>query len=135
MPSQPELYERFRALHERPGGFIMPNPWDGASALLMKDAGFEALGTSSAAIALSLGRLDGRHAVKRDEHLANARLLFRVTGLPVNGDLEDGFGPEPSDVAETVRRRSPRVWPASASRTPRPIPSGRSTTSTRPWRG
>jgi 2-methylisocitrate lyase-like PEP mutase family enzyme len=102
MLSQAELYERFRALHERPGGFIMPNPWDGASALLMKDAGFEALGTSSAAIALSLGRMDGRHAVSRDEHLANARLLIRVTGLPVNGDLEDGFGPEPSDVEATV---------------------------------
>ncbi len=102
MPSQPELHKRFRALHERPGGFIMPNPWDGASALLMKDAGFEALGTSSAAIALSLGRLDGRHAVSRDEHLTNARLIVRVTGLPLNGDLEDGFGPEPSDVAETV---------------------------------
>jgi 2-methylisocitrate lyase-like PEP mutase family enzyme len=64
--------------------------------------GFEALGTSSAAIALSLGRQDGRHAVSRDEHLANARLIIRVTGLPVNGDLEDGFGPEPGDVAETV---------------------------------
>jgi 2-methylisocitrate lyase-like PEP mutase family enzyme len=102
MPGQPELYERFRALHERPGGFIMPNPWDGASALLLKEAGFEALGTSSAAIALSLGRMDGRHAVSRDEHLANARLLIRVTGLPVNGDLEDGFGPEPGDVEETV---------------------------------
>jgi 2-methylisocitrate lyase-like PEP mutase family enzyme len=51
-PSRPELYERFRALHEWPGGFIMPKPWDGASALLMKDAGFEALGTSAAAIAL-----------------------------------------------------------------------------------
>ena len=102
MLSQAELYERFRALHERPGGFIMPNPWDGASALLTKDAGFEALGTSSAAIALSLGRMDGRHAVSRDEHLANARLLIRVTGLPVNGDLEDGFGPEPSDVEATV---------------------------------
>ena len=67
MLSQAELYERFRALHERPGGFIMPNPWDGASALLMKDAGFKALGTSSAAIALSLGRMDGRRAVSRDE--------------------------------------------------------------------
>ena len=79
MLSQAELYERFRDLHERPGGFIMPNPWDGASALLMKDAGFEALGTSSAAIALSLGRMDGRRAVSRDEHLANARLLIRVS--------------------------------------------------------
>ena len=46
--------------------------------------------------------MDGRHAVSREEHLANARLLIRVTGLPVNGDLEDGFGPEPSDVEATV---------------------------------
>ena len=62
---QPELYERFRALHEQKGGFIMPNAWDGASALLLKDAGFQALGTSSAAIASALGRLDGQHAVSR----------------------------------------------------------------------
>ncbi|HEY6463457.1 MAG TPA: isocitrate lyase/phosphoenolpyruvate mutase family protein, partial [Polyangiaceae bacterium] len=102
MQTQPELYERFRALHERDGGFIMPNPWDGASALLLKAAGFEALGTSSAALALSLGRMDGRHAVSRDEHLAHARLLVRLTGLPINGDLEDGFGAAPGDVEATV---------------------------------
>ncbi|HEY1691678.1 MAG TPA: isocitrate lyase/phosphoenolpyruvate mutase family protein [Polyangiaceae bacterium] len=102
MQTQPQLYERFRALHERAGGFIMPNPWDGASALLLKGAGFEALGTSSAALALSLGRMDGRHAVSRDEHLAHARLLVRLTGIPINGDLEDGFGPAPGDVEATV---------------------------------
>jgi len=102
MPTQPELYERFRALHQQPGGFIMPNAWDGMSALLMKEAGFAALGTSSAALALALGRLDGRRAVSREEHLENARLLVRLTGLPVNGDLEDGFGPDPSDVEATV---------------------------------
>src|SRR5579863_972878 len=102
MATQPELYERFRALHERPKGFIMPNAWDGASVLLLKEAGFEAIGTSSAALALSLGRLDGRHEVTRDEHLSHARLLTQIGGLPVNGDLEDGFGPEPSDVAATV---------------------------------
>ena len=99
---QAELYERFRALHERDGGFIMPNPWDGGSAVLMRQAGFEALGTSSAAIALALGRQDGRHAVSLAHHLENAELIGRLTGLPVNGDLEDGFGPEPSDVAATV---------------------------------
>jgi 2-methylisocitrate lyase-like PEP mutase family enzyme len=103
MVNQPELYERFRALHEREGGFIMPNAWDGASALLLKDAGFEALGTSSAALALALGKLDGRHAVSLKEHLENAELLIRVTGLPVNGDFEDGLGQEPTDVAATVR--------------------------------
>jgi 2-methylisocitrate lyase-like PEP mutase family enzyme len=96
MSSQSEHYERFPALHEREGGFIMPNAWDGVSALILKEAGFEALGTSSAALALALGKLDGRHALSLKEHLANAKLLIRVTGLPVNGDLEDGLGPEPT---------------------------------------
>jgi 2-methylisocitrate lyase-like PEP mutase family enzyme len=99
---QPELYERFRALHEQKGGFIMPNPWDGTSALLLKQAGFQALGTSSAAIASAMGRLDGRHAVTLEEHLANAKLMGRLTGLPINGDFEDGYGAGPSDVAITV---------------------------------
>jgi 2-methylisocitrate lyase-like PEP mutase family enzyme len=99
---QPELYERFLALHQREGGFLMPNPWDGTSALLLKAAGFEALGTSSAAIASAMGRLDGRHAVSREEHIANAQLIGRLTGLPVNGDFEDGYGATPRDVAATV---------------------------------
>jgi 2-methylisocitrate lyase-like PEP mutase family enzyme len=102
MLKQPELYERFRALHEQKGGFIMPNAWDGTSALLLKQAGFQALGTSSAALASALGRLDGRHAVTREEHLANAKLMGGLTGLPVNGDFEDGYGVSPNDVAVTV---------------------------------
>jgi 2-methylisocitrate lyase-like PEP mutase family enzyme len=99
---QPELYQRFRALHEQEGGFIMPNAWDGTSALLLKQAGFLALGTSSAAIASAMGRLDGRHAISREEHLANAKLIVELTGLPVNGDFEDGYGTSPADVAATV---------------------------------
>ena len=99
---QAELYERFLALHQQEGGFIMPNAWDGASALILKNAGFAALGTSSAALAASLGRLDGRHAVTRQEHLDHAQLLTKLTGLPVNGDFEDGYGVGPSDVADTV---------------------------------
>jgi 2-methylisocitrate lyase-like PEP mutase family enzyme len=100
--SQRELYERFLDLHKQPGGFVMPNAWDGLSALLLKDAGFQALGTSSAALAFALGRLDGRHAVSRDEHLANAALLNAVSDLPINGDFEDGYGNTPDDVAATV---------------------------------
>lgn len=100
--SQPEAYERFRALHERPGAFVMPNAWDGASAVLLKRAGFEALGSSSLAIAFAMGRQDCAHAISLDEAVANAALLGRVTGLPVNGDLEDGFGPDPEDCALTV---------------------------------
>ncbi|ONH27776.1 isocitrate lyase/PEP mutase family protein [Pseudofrankia asymbiotica] len=97
-----EIYERFLALHTRAGGLVMPNAWDGLSALLLADAGFEAIGTSSAALAAALGRLDGRHAVSRQEHLDHAALLARLTGLPVNGDFEDGYGQTPRDVAATV---------------------------------
>ncbi|MEU8948414.1 isocitrate lyase/phosphoenolpyruvate mutase family protein [Streptomyces sp. NPDC048489] len=97
-----ELYEHFMALHTRDGGLVMPNAWDGLSALILADAGFEAIATSSAAIAATLGRFDGRHAVGREEHLGHARLLGRLTGLPVNGDFEDGYGDTPEDVAATV---------------------------------
>jgi PEP phosphonomutase and related enzymes len=90
------------ALHTRDGGFVMPNAWDGLSALMLADAGFEAIATSSAALAFTLGRLDGRHEVTREEHLEHARLLGRLTGLPVNGDFEDGYGDTPEDVAATV---------------------------------
>lgn len=95
-------YELFRALHERPGAFVMPNAWDGASAVLLQQAGFEALGTSSIAIAFAMGRQDGAHAVGLAEAVANGALLGRLTGLPVNGDLEDGFGPAPEDCVATV---------------------------------
>lgn len=97
------LYERFMALHTREGGLVMPNAWDGLSAQVFADAGFEAIATSSFALAASLGRLDGRHHVSREEHLEHAGLLARLTGLPVNGDFEDGYGDTPADVASTVR--------------------------------
>ena len=70
--------------------------------VLLKQAGFMALGSSSAAIAFSLGRLDGAHSVSRSEALENAALLGRLTGLPINADLEDGFGPAPEDCVATV---------------------------------
>ncbi|WP_433506747.1 isocitrate lyase/PEP mutase family protein [Pseudonocardia halophobica] len=97
-----EPYERFMALHTRDGGFVMPNAWDGLSALMLADAGFEAIATSSAAFAATLGRSDGRHQVTRGEHLEHARLLGQLTGLPVNGDFEDGYGDTMEDVAATV---------------------------------
>jgi 2-methylisocitrate lyase-like PEP mutase family enzyme len=97
-----DIYERFYALHTRPGGLVMPNAWDGLSALLLANAGFEALGTSSAALAATLGRFDGCHAVSREEHIEHAKLLGRLTELPVNGDFEDGYGDTSQDVAVTV---------------------------------
>lgn len=99
---QAEAYERFRALHGSPDAFVMPNAWDGASAALLADAGHVALGSSSGAIAFGLGRLDGRRSVSREEAIANARILVRASGLPVNGDLEDGFGDGPEDCVDTV---------------------------------
>lgn len=100
--TNPSAYEKFRALHQGPGAFVMPNAWDGGSALVLKRAGFAALGSSSYAVALGLGRPDGAHAVSRADSVANAALLARVTGLPVNGDLEDGYGPAPEDCVATV---------------------------------
>src|SRR3954463_4500912 len=99
-----ELYERFMALHTRDGGLVLPNAWDGLSALMLADAGFEAIGTSSVALAATLGRVDGRHKLIREEHLDHARLLAGVSGLPTNGDFEDGYGDSPEGVAETVER-------------------------------
>ncbi|MFY9883703.1 MAG: isocitrate lyase/phosphoenolpyruvate mutase family protein [Candidatus Cybelea sp.] len=96
-------YERFLELHQRAQAFVMPNAWDGASAALLKRAGFEALGSTSLGLAFSLGRQDGCHAVSRSDAIAHAALLARISGLPVNGDLEDGFGPEPQECAATVR--------------------------------
>ena len=69
-----------------------------------KRAGFEALGSTSLGLAFSLGRQDGRATPSREsEAIAHAALLARVSGLPVNGDLEDGFGAEPQDCVATVR--------------------------------
>ncbi len=98
--SQAAAYERFRALHDT--SFIMPNAWDGASAVLMQAAGFQAIGTSSAAIAFAMGRLDGYHAVSLADSVANGTLITSLTGLPVNGDLEDGYGPSPEHCLATV---------------------------------
>src|SRR5262245_59114991 len=95
-------HEQFAELHRGPDTFIMANAWDGPSALLFKEAGFKSIATSSAALAATLGRIDGIHAVSRDEHLDHAALLTSVSGLPINGDFEDGYGETPEDVRATV---------------------------------
>jgi 2-methylisocitrate lyase-like PEP mutase family enzyme len=103
MTIQPEKYRRFRALHERPGLFVMPNPWDAGSARILTALGFEALATTSAGLAFALGRRDGEGAVSRNETLANARAIVEATHLPVSADLENGFGHRPEDCADTIR--------------------------------
>lgn len=98
--TQNEKARRFRALHEAPGAFIIPNPWDVASARILAGLGFQALATSSAAAACVVGRKD--HGLTRDEALAHARTIVDATDLPVSADLGKGFGDAPDDVAETV---------------------------------
>jgi 2-methylisocitrate lyase-like PEP mutase family enzyme len=93
---------RFRALHERPGVFVIPNPWDVGSSRLLAGLGFEALATSSAAAAIAIGRRDG--GLTRDQALEQARIIVDATDLPVSADLESGFGNTPESVAETVRK-------------------------------
>src|SRR5579872_5482259 len=99
--TQDEKADRFRALHEGPGAFVIPNPWDIGSARILAGLGFQALPTSSAAAASALGRRD--HGLTRDETLADARLIVRATDLPVSADLGKGFGDAPEVVAETIR--------------------------------
>jgi 2-methylisocitrate lyase-like PEP mutase family enzyme len=103
MPTQAEKAAALWALHERPDGFILPNPWDAGSAKLLAALGYEALATTSAGFAFALGRPDGAAAIDRDETLANARAIVEATPLPVSADLENGFGDEPAACAETIR--------------------------------
>ena len=95
--------KRFLELHHRPGAFIIPNPWDAGTARILESIGFEALTTTSAGLAYSLGKRDGIGAVTRDETIANAKAIADATSLPVAADLENGFGDSPEDAAETIR--------------------------------
>jgi 2-methylisocitrate lyase-like PEP mutase family enzyme len=99
--SQHDKAARFRALHESPGVFVIPNPWDVGSALMLAGLGFQALATSSAASACAIGRRDG--GLTREQALEHARLIVDATDVPVSADLERGFGDAPDVVAETVR--------------------------------
>lgn len=103
MRSQAEKAILFRALHERPGIFIMPNPWDAGTAKLFASLGFEALATTSLGFASSLGRTDGTLSVSREELIANCREIASATDLPVNADLENGYADDPVEAAEIIR--------------------------------
>ena len=106
MRTQAEKAAAFRALHERPGAFIIPNPWDAGTAKLLASLGFEALATTSLGLSNSLGRPDGAGVVSREEVLDNCRLIAAATDLPVNADLENGYADEPRVAAEMIRLAS-----------------------------
>ena len=99
MRTQAEKAAAFRALHQRPGCFLIPNPWDGGTAKILAALGYEALATTSLGVANMLGR----KGVTREEVLANAREIVAATDLPVNADLENCFAHEPAAAAETIR--------------------------------
>src|ERR1700728_2617165 len=112
-PAQAEKALKFRALHKlpakpgapiespSPGAFIIPNPWDAGSARILSGLGFEALATTSAGFAFTLGRRDGM--VTRDEALAHSRSIAEAVDVPVAADLENGFGDDPKTLVETIR--------------------------------
>lgn len=101
MRTSTEKAAAFRALHERPGAFVIPNPWDAGTARLLASLGFEALATTSLGLANMLGRPDSK--VSRAEVIENCRAIVEATDLPVNVDLENGFAHEPREASEAIR--------------------------------
>lgn len=97
----------FKALHTAKTGFIMPNAWDPGSALVLAVSGFPAIATTSAGIAFALGKQDygvtsAALAVPREEMFEHIRKIVDAVNLPVNADLEAGYGDSPENVAETI---------------------------------
>lgn len=92
----------FRDLHNGPGAFVIPNPWDRGSAVMFQQMGFAALATTSAGMAFALGVREGR--VPFDATLAHCADMVQATPLPVSADLEYGLGHTPQEAAETIRR-------------------------------
>jgi len=102
MPTtQLQKAERFRALHLERRAFVIPNAWDIVSARMLASFGFQALATSSGAMAATFGRRDGK--VTREDALAHCRAIVDATDLPVSADLQKGFADAPNQVAETIR--------------------------------
>jgi 2-methylisocitrate lyase-like PEP mutase family enzyme len=104
MQTLEEKGRAFRGLHQRDRAFIIPNPWDIGTARLLAHLGFEALATTSAGYAFSVGQRD--NSIKRDEMMTHVMAIARATELPVSADLENGFGDAPENVAETIRLAS-----------------------------
>jgi 2-methylisocitrate lyase-like PEP mutase family enzyme len=103
MRTYEEKARLFWQLHERPGIFVIPNPWDAGTARALASLGFEALATTSLGLANVLGLRDGANIVSREEVLTNCRVVASATDLPVHADLENGYAVEPRAVAEMIR--------------------------------
>lgn len=101
MWTQAEKGLAFRALHLHDRAFIIPNPWDVGTARLLAHLGFEALATTSAGYAFSVGRRD--NTIDRDEMMAHVSAIASATDLPVSADLENGYGDAPEMAAQAVK--------------------------------
>jgi len=102
MRTQAEKAAEFRKLHDEPGTFIIPNPWDTGTARLLASLGFKALATTS----LGLANIHGRGFVSADEIIENARMIAAATDLPTNGDLENCGADLPEEAAKLIARAS-----------------------------
>ena len=100
MTVQDDRVDAFRGLHAA-GCFVMPNPWDAGSALALEQLGFEALATTSAGFAWTLGRADNHLLL--DQTLEHLRTVAGVVNLPVNADFEGGFADDPEQVGTNVK--------------------------------
>ena len=133
MDAQTLRAQAFKALHERDGAFVIPNPWDAGSAKMLASLGFEALATTSAGYAFSQGRPDG--GLTLDDTLANVRAIVAATDLPVAVDLENGFADDPAECAQSIlRSRGGRRRRRLDRRCHGPCRRRRSTASNMPWR-
>jgi 2-methylisocitrate lyase-like PEP mutase family enzyme len=102
MSIQSEKCAAFRQLHQRDGAFIIPNPWDVGSAKMLQGLGFEALATTSAAFALTLGCADGE--VTLEQKIEHCRTIASATSVPLNADFENGFADDPKTAAANILR-------------------------------
>src|SRR6185312_3522044 len=102
MATRTEKYLAFKALHEQPGAFVIPNPWNAGTARMLEAIGFEALATTSAGFAFAFGLHDSATELTRNRILENAKEIVDATNLPVSADLQNGFGSSPEICAETI---------------------------------
>ncbi|MGE3832335.1 MAG: oxaloacetate decarboxylase [Parvibaculaceae bacterium] len=108
MIAQHDKAEAFAALHQEPGAFVIPNPWDAGSARILQYLGFQALATTSAGFAFAKGKPDEVRALSREEVIANVAEIVGASVLPVSADLQNGYGDAPEDCALTI------TWAAQA---------------------
>jgi 2-methylisocitrate lyase-like PEP mutase family enzyme len=100
MKTQQQKSEAFVALHQNPGCFLIPNPWDKGSAILLESMGFKALASTGAGYAFTLGKPD--LAVGAKDMLGYFKDICDVTDVPVSADMQNGFGDTPELAAQTI---------------------------------